>query len=185
MKKFFTILSIAFFAVNLYCQCPTFPNCPLAVEMLYFNSQAVKGGVKLSWATASEVNSSHFLLEKSSDAVTWTELAEIKTFNKPTHYEYDDLSNISAYYRLSEIGTDGKTEVFRAIYVERFAAKLEVFPNPSSGSITISSKNNVEIFDVLGRLVRNTVQGETRIPNMSKGIYTAKSGSETVRLIVQ
>ena len=157
----------------------------LKVEMLYFNGQSVKGGVQLNWATASEVNSSHFLLEKSTDAMTWTTLATIKTFNKPTNYSYDDVGNISAYYRLSEVGTDGKTEIFKAIFVEKFSKGLEVFPNPAASVVNISSKKPFAIYDLTGRLYRSALSGSTVISDMPKGVYIVRAGAEIQRIIVQ
>lgn len=185
MKKLFTLFFTLLFAASLVAQCDPILNPCLPVEIQYFNAQSVKGGVQLNWATASETNSSHFVVEKSFDAKEWTVLAKIKTFNKPSNYSFDDASNLSAYYRLSEVGTDEKIEVFKAIFVERFSSKLEVFPNPSVGAVTISSKRNVEIYNSVGILVRRTDVGETRISNLPQGLYVAKSGAETVLLVVQ
>ncbi len=157
----------------------------LKVELLYFTGQAVKGGVQLNWATASESNSAQFILEKSLDARTWQMLSKINTNNKPSNYSYDDLSSISAYYRLSEVGTDGKIEVFKAIFVQRFSKKLEIFPNPTTASITIVSKESIVIYDLMGKVVRSESSGIITISNLPKGIYFVKSGEETSRIIVQ
>ena len=157
----------------------------LKVEMLYFNGQSVKGGVQLNWATASETNSSHFLLERSIDARSWQLLSTIKTNNKPSNYSYDDVGNISAYYRLGEVGTDGKTEIFKAIFVEKKDSKLTIFPNPTTAAVTIVSAQPILIYDLTGKLYRSELGGNAVISNLPKGVYLVRAGAEAQRVIVQ
>lgn len=157
----------------------------LKVEMLYFNGQSVKGGVRLNWATSDETNSSHFLLERSIDAKNWQLLSSIKTNNKASVYRYYDASNLSAYYRLSEVSSDGKVEVFKAIYVEKESKGLQVFPNPSNGTATIVSEKTVDIFNALGQKVGSMRTGQSNFTDLKKGLYVLKTDSESVKFVVQ
>ncbi|MEM8891711.1 MAG: hypothetical protein AAGD28_27275, partial [Bacteroidota bacterium] len=51
------------------------------VEFLYFKAEQFenrKGQVKLSWATASEINNDFFSLERSSEGAIWESIASLK-----------------------------------------------------------------------------------------------------------
>lgn len=62
---------------------------------------------------------------------------------------------------------------------------MKVYPNPTNGDITIESDDIVNIYDILGRLVK------TLDPKIEKhctlkisGIYFFRSGFKTVKVVV-
>ena len=68
------------------------------------------------------------------------------------------------------------------------AARLWLYPNPSSGIFTFNESQNiktVEVFNILGELVLR--QGNAKIINLQafpKGIYVARiNGSQVCRLV--
>jgi len=99
---------------------------PMPVELLFFEAANNNGIVELKWATASETNSDHFLLEKSYDGYSWEEFTNIKSAgnsNQIVEYFYND-EDVSAgmwYYRLKQVDFDGAFEFFSPIAVEVLA----------------------------------------------------------------
>jgi len=71
-----------------------------------------KGNPVIRWATLSETNNHYFTIERSSDALSWDNVAEIPgagNSNTPLFYNYTDSGTInqSFYYKLSQTDFDG------------------------------------------------------------------------------
>ncbi|MEM6697518.1 MAG: SdrD B-like domain-containing protein, partial [Bacteroidota bacterium] len=114
----------------------TAPNV-LPVELLYFKAQADKDHVELTWSTASELNNSHFELERSEDGKTFKQIARIQgkgTTLEQTDYSYKDdkvIPNTLYYYRLKQMDFDGSFEYSEIRVVEINAiTEWTLYPNP-------------------------------------------------------
>ena len=178
MKKIITLFLLGAMSLTLSAQCPTAPSCPLAVEITQFTAVEKNGVVNLSWATASEVNASHFAIERSIDGVNFQKIGTVAAQNKPSTYHFADDAplSIGAYYRLLEVDFNGKATISKAVFVEKATQRLTVYPNPSTGVFTVNRRNYL-IYNVLGSVVNEH--------NLPRGIYFIKSGLETARLIIQ
>ncbi len=149
--------------------------------------------VELQWATGSEINFDHFVLERSANGKTFSELAEIKGSgfsNTRKNYAYTDHSPFigNSYYRLTSIDFDGYTEVFnnKVVRVTVNAGKnFFIAPNPLEGNklkggvnFDASSTQVVIIYNRMGAVVdRFTVNSEAfelQLPNLANGIYIAQ-----------
>jgi hypothetical protein len=100
-----------------------FTCAPLPIELIYFTAQSVGSRVVLDWTTASELNNDHFILERSTDALQWTEIGRVDgvgtTSQLSTYHFIDAHPNIGAnYYRLSQVDFDGTQEFFNLVYAE-------------------------------------------------------------------
>jgi hypothetical protein len=123
---------------------------PLPVELTYFQTQATENQkVSIKWETATEINSSNFVLERSRDAVNYKTIANIEAAGSSTSkktYSFTDESALfgTNYYRLSQIDRDGTQQIFRpqAVVIEDSNVAFGVFPNPS-----IQSNFNVKVED--------------------------------------
>jgi len=86
-------------------------NANLPIELLYFNAQCNKKSIDIKWSTATESNTSHYLIEKSTDAFHYTPIAELAAAgnsNEIIDYLYRDFDLIDkAYYQLKQIDNDG------------------------------------------------------------------------------
>jgi hypothetical protein len=95
----------------------------LPVELLNFSGYKDEDGNVLEWSTASENNSSHFIVETSSDGISFNLLAEIPASGnsnqiikyKAIHVDHPGGVN---YYRLSQFDIDGKYEVYDPIAID-------------------------------------------------------------------
>ncbi len=134
-------------------------NSPLPVELINFSGEAKDAYVDLNWSTATEKNSSHFEVERSVDAASFTKIASVnsKAANGNSQsvlkYSASDNSPITniTYYRLKEVDKDNAS-VYSGIisvnYIKAKNVKFVVYPNPNKGEFTadISGiENNHEV----------------------------------------
>lgn len=115
---------------------------PLPVELLNFQANCISDSkVEVTWSTASEHNSSHFLLESSEDAFNWINLKTIPSAGNSTslqNYSFLDNRNVNnpIYYQLTQFDTDGKYKTYPII--SNACSNLDqqeiiVYPNPNAG----------------------------------------------------
>ena len=102
-------------------------NNPLPVELSYFEGTAFPDYNYIEWQTYSEHNSSHFLLEKSSNGETWDTLSttpasgnSVETIN---YSQLDNNIDNIIYYRLTQFDIDGEFEMFGPIVIQRNITK--------------------------------------------------------------
>lgn len=142
-------------------------DCPLPVDLVYFDGKVKDCVVHLSWRTESERNNDHFELQHSSNGKEFTSIAKIKgagTSFVPQGYTYQhQLPSDINYYRLKQVDADGsyeyhKTIVFNAT-CKLFEIGLEVYPNPVSSNETLYLKYDqqasvLRLIDIYGRTVK-------------------------------
>ena len=94
----------------------------LVIELEDFDGYNKDKVNHIYWVTVSEINNEFFTLERSRDAVNWTEIAIMQgagNSNTPILYEYDDESydNGTNYYRLKQTDFNGVDETFETISI--------------------------------------------------------------------
>ena len=142
-------------------------NNALPVELLNFNGTCNEGMVNLVWQTASEFNSSHFDVEKSTDGETWRVLIIVPsagTSNELLTYQAMDNSgtNGSNYYRLRQVDNDGKEKLYDPINVscvETTAGYFTSYPNPSGNEFQVVVNNK----EILGACTLNIVDAQGKV----------------------
>ena len=164
---------------------------PLPIEMLYLSNNCKDGSVIINWATATEVNSSYFRIEKSIDANKFELLGKINAAGNSIikrTYSFTDTSYESGtvYYRISEIDLNG-AETFSEIsnvncdsVQQKETFDIFSFEDEIYLSLNSPSTQSVEIiaYDLSGRQVyTNTImatKGENKysfnLP-ITQGIY--------------
>ena len=88
---------------------------PLPVELLRFDADCDDGRVRLSWTTASEQGSSHFVIVRSGDGESYGAIGQVQAAGQSASvidYTFlDERPLAAAYYRLQLFDLDGsKTE---------------------------------------------------------------------------
>ncbi|MES2763936.1 MAG: T9SS type A sorting domain-containing protein [Bacteroidota bacterium] len=138
---------------------------PLPIELLYFNATDNTESIMLNWSTATEINTDHFLVERSTNALEWQTIGKLNaTGNSNTvrNYQLSDEKPLSglSYYRLKTIDLDLSYQYSNIIAMERKNNDpFFIFPNPSTGnfSIQMAHQNNValhvKIYDAIGKLI--------------------------------
>lgn len=121
-------------------------SATLPVELMDFNGACSNGSAFLNWATASEHNSSHFLVERSADAVDWATIGSVEAagYSQGTiEYHYKDPKPSTApmvYYHLRQVDLDGREEVFATLPLENCSLQkgsLFIHPNPATHRCTV------------------------------------------------
>lgn len=145
-------------------------SSPLPVELVNFSADCIsKNEILLRWITASEINNSHFTLEKSYDGATFFELAKIKgagTSSSSNEYNFTDRNatgNI-IYYQLTQVDFNNHSTSFGIIAatckdVDWSDGDILVYPNPLFENLIIdfNLKNDeslkLTVTDMAGRLI--------------------------------
>ena len=86
---------------------------PLPVGLMHFTATSDGKIVELDWATATELNNSHFEIQRSEDGESWSVLDEVNGAgfsNEEKNYRYRDVNNVRGYYRLKQVDLDGAFE---------------------------------------------------------------------------
>jgi len=144
-------------------------NQPLPISLYSFTSYCKDKKQIIEWQTASEINNSHFILEKSYDGKFWESVSIIngKGFsNTLVKYAYTDDKNekSAVFYRLIQVDFDGTEEVHKTISAapcneNEYSFDFEpVSPQGENNvKLWITSSNNervhIEIFDLNGKVL--------------------------------
>jgi hypothetical protein len=172
----------SFDAVNNYL---TFGQATtLPVELVQFVATLNPDGtVKLSWATAQEMNSASFDIERSADLTSWNKIGNViaKGYSSTTtNYSFTDQFPLAGtgYYRLKMIDLDGKFLYSEVVSVssDQNSQPLVVYSNPFIDQIRV--KVNVDRAENLLFTVSDIV-GKTYL----KQSYNAQAGDNLVDLV--
>ncbi len=176
-----------------------FENNPLPVTLVSFEGQVQEDGVELNWVTASEVNNSHFEVERSTDGENFEQIGRVEGFGTTTvtqGYSFMDANTVSGvvYYRLRQVDFDGAFEYSKIITVignqknDSSTEEFVVSPNPvHSGAFSIAKVGsndayatyNVTLQDVSGKVYynkENTLDSAsselaTMVNKLGSGVY--------------
>lgn len=157
----------------------------LPVNMISYTAETVASDVVLNWKTSSELNNSHFVIERSADAGNWTEIGRVeavKMQNSVNEYVFTDRTALegTSYYRLTQVDLDGKTTVYNNILMVNHtpAIKFDVYPNPASTQFTVSGENievaEITIQDAMGAVMN--IQGEVNGSSVTFSTESLKAG---------
>ena len=154
----------------------SFQLLTLPVSLVSFSAAQTGNNVQLKWATAQEHNSSHFSIERSSNASDWsaigTVLARGNTTER-TNYTYTDINPARAtlFYRLRQVDQDGnfKYSSVARISNKDLVAELVTYPNPFTTQVNISlySAAAQQVTSTLTDIAGRTVQAD--INQLSRG----------------
>ncbi|GAB3338280.1 hypothetical protein GCM10027299_50260 [Larkinella ripae] len=157
--------------VNTTCS-----GCAVALPVTYafFRAQPLPQGVRLEWQTSAESHHSHFIVERSADAMDFAPISGkvIDPFGseKGTYqYRYTDqaVTQGTFYYRLRQVDTDGTVAHSKLLAVSLGDQNLAIrlFPNPITNELTVNLETaetgnvGIEVLDVNGRpLLRQSGQ---------------------------
>jgi Secretion system C-terminal sorting domain len=170
----------------------------LPVELTDFEVKNNEDEVVISWETQSENNNDYFLLEKSNDTYTWKSVSKIpsqgNSVNRQSYSFIDtDLNcNETIYYRLIQVDTDQNMNM-STIQSVSCISDCELFPNPATNEITITSKeriSKVAIFNLKNELIKTldiidpAVHQTIDISEISSGVYLLKINELTIEKLI-
>jgi len=186
-------------------------SAALPVTLASFTAAPAKQDVQVNWATFTEINTSYFTLQRSSDGRQFADVATAQAAGNSQvkrQYSYIDAGALNTaantlYYRLQTNDKDGK-QYYSAIVPVKVNAGItaNVYPNPAADYIVInynlpiSSKATLRITDAGGKQVMvkqlsNSASGQTsvNVKALTAGVYYIQvitgEGVQTTRFVKQ
>jgi Secretion system C-terminal sorting domain/CARDB len=173
-------------------------NTPIPVDLLYFNA-ARNGAINtLAWATAQEINSSKFVVERSSNGGAYTAIGDVTAAGNSSNtrtYSFIDIAPVRGInlYRLRIVDKDNQ---FRMSWTRQVRneglANVSVYPNPVQDKLTVNiqadkaAAGQIIITDVNGKAVYNRainmIQGENIIPVDAAAL---QSGTYFIKVLLE
>jgi hypothetical protein len=163
-------------------------NATFPVNFLSFDGNKFGEIIVLNWETSSEINNSHFIVEKSQNARNFEAvgLIEASLINreKNTYYFEDKHPNHGiSYYRLKQVDLDGQFRYSKIIPIAFEPSNdFIIYPNPVSETLNINlyhnfHPDNYKVYDYTGKLLlsgRINETGEVLVNKLNKGKYLLK-----------
>jgi len=141
----------------------------LAVKYQSFDAVKTEKGVNLNWITTTEVNHSHFEVERSFDMNNFKTIGVVldgfEGDNGSRSYMFKDMAaslkgQSVVYYRLKQFDLDGKSTYSKVLVVrleEKNEITMQVTPNPFAENLVVrfnSTENGlaqIKIISVTGK----------------------------------
>ena len=167
----------------------------LPIHLVNFNAVPAGKGVALNWATASEINSRYFSVERSLNGVNFATIGQVPASgnsNSLRQYDFQDNhayeQNASLlYYRLKMVDKDGSA-AYSSVAAVRLAGTfpaLQLSPDPVKDQLAVDFKSvgakriAIRITDASGRQlsIKNITPGADayrqviNVSSFSKGVY--------------
>lgn len=122
----------------------------LPILLADFNAVLNKSDVDLTWATAMELNSDHFAVQRLNTTVspsTWEIIGTVHAQGNSSltvQYSFTDESPLAGVneYRLESVDRDGKFNYSEIKVVHLGALGVKVFPNPASDYVNVNISSN-------------------------------------------
>jgi len=167
-----------------------FPTVPLPVELSHFSADCKPQEITFSWSTTAEINNDYYTIEKSNNAIVWEEVASVigaGNSNSINQYGFNlslnDLKTDEQYFRLRQTDFNGIQKIYSPVVVScdlnPSIVSVDVFPNPSSGYITVQSSGKITglwLMDINGKILISNSDikdlDNIDVSFLENGIYT-------------
>lgn len=172
----------------------------LPVKLTSFTAVRSGSEVNVSWATASEVNSKNFVVERSADGISFNEIGTVQAKGKAltaSKYSFTDnkpVANAISYYRLKMVDRDAtfaysniRSVDVTAVVNPTSTIVTRLFPVPANDKLTITLNEDYvnatlsySIYDLSGKMVgaAQTITNDgnfsdvnIELPALSTGFY--------------
>ena len=184
-------------------------TCSFPVEWASFEGIQIGKDVQLDWATASELNSDYFEIQRSDNGEEFEAIGIVTASgNSQSLQSYAFLdSSVAAtgvpllYYRLKEVDLDGKVQFSERIELSLSeippSFTIHAYPNPTDGKISIEWKESIsqqgqlQLMNLEGKILQShSVDGRIQskdldLENLSAGTYFLRLGFDQVQGSVQ
>lgn len=170
-------------------------DCVLPIELLNLNVKSYTSSTLLTFSTATEINNSHFVIERSADARTFSEIGRVQgagTTRVPQSYTFTDEKPLSGlnYYRLRQVDFDGAESLSGVVSVVfGKAGSITIAPSPATDRVRIQldeALTNDGLWQVFDNMGRQVLSGEWQAESADYDldVNTLPEGMYTFRLAV-
>jgi len=161
------------------------PIVILPIELLDFYATKNGKGNEVIWKVAQEENILHYIVEKSKDAIDFTEFATVyanneihtKSYSVFDNEPYNDIT----YYRLSTKEVDGTIKNYKIISLDEKENKWEYIHYQIENNLVLEFKKSIpknttaSLYDINGKeLITQAIKQAKTILNidvLSSGVY--------------
>lgn len=167
----------------------------LPLNLLSFKGSKEAGSNLLIWKTTNEANFSHFEVQHSRNAVTFTALTTVEGSRQGTyHYTHNSPFSGINYYRLKLVDRDRTFAYSKIIALNNEGSRPAVYPNPVTTLVTVSVDNSllkstVTLYDITGRLLQSiaitTSHQQINVSSLASGVYVLKFVDGTAQRFVK
>ena len=155
----------------------------LPVKLTNFDCTVKNETVFINWQTATEINTSKFVLEKSNNAKDFFAVTVVEAKGSSQYSFIDLLNNIyqnqtTLYYRLKIVDNDGQVNYSqtRTLNFKPLSLNINVYPNPAKSFFKLenNSIDKVVLTDYIGKILLSqniTNNQQINISSLQQGIY--------------
>ena len=140
----------------------------LPIQLVSFNAVSQGKIVEAQWSTDLEINNAYFTVERSADAINFSEIARLDGAGNSTttlNYSAPDENPLTgvSYYRLRQTDFNGNSAYSNIVSVNRqVTSAISLYPNPAVNECFITVTNpaaeiTLNIVDITGREVYKQV----------------------------
>jgi hypothetical protein len=179
----------------------------LPVTLLNFQAANNNENVVLDWTTSTEINNSHFEVQRSTYNKNWNLIATVNgsgNTQTPMRYSFTDQNPYSIlnvnelFYRLKQVDFDENYSFSTSQNVNRneteLATEVSIYPNPTTNKIWVNIQNQksshylIEVIDIYGNTIKRSLLNSSNttvdLSDIASGIYFIKVfENETQNLI--
>jgi hypothetical protein len=175
------------------------PPLVVPVELVSFDVSKVKSNALVEWTTASELNNSHFEIERSEDGTEFEKIGEVEgsgDSNRLLNYNFVDRNPAKGYnyYRLQQVDFDGRTTTSEIKFVsfEDFSEERDsysVYPNPTTEYLFVKGLlegDRIQLFNLTGALLLEMDASTTQqifVGDLESGTYLMSAISSDGELL--
>jgi hypothetical protein len=166
-----------------------YSNMILPVKFLSFTAIKNNNRVEIKWTTATEINNSHFEVERSNNGRDWSIIAIVMPAQSATsinQYSYTDKveGTNDTYYRIRQVDMNGN-QMYSSVKVissKDETAEMKVIAG-ADNSLTVkigksSSNNIVSVIGINGQVVHQQAYSDQlvkiRLNSAIHGVYVVK-----------
>ena len=150
------------------------------VKMTSFTVKKENGNGVLRWVTSSELQNSHYEIERSFDAVSFTKMGEVAgkgTTTLTTSYSFPDaLNNVVStivYYRLRIVDFDGKSTYTQILPLRLdgsvILSGVKSYPNPFTSNIKLQIQSTKEESSIVRLISMSGQEAVKRVVTLQPG----------------
>lgn len=188
---------------TIYILVPSASTLPL--ELLTFTAVKENSSTTgLRWTTASEINTSHFVIERMiNGSGRWEAIGRVNTTGNGgtsvNSYYFPDRQPAAGinYYRLKQVDEDGRYKYSHVCLVSYGDTKINtsIYPNPADDYAIIQglelSHATIHIYDALGQQLDGMIRVEqvslhqlkVQLYRLTPGMYIIKVNGQALKLL--
>lgn len=174
-------------------------SLPIKVKTFTAHAQDANS-VLLRWASVFEANSYQYVIQKSLDGRTFSDIGDLKAAGhsiQTINYSFVDRDNVKGgvYYRLKLVDLDGSVDYTKIVYInngEVMFTNFSAFPNPFRSEVQLKgvptsevNRKNIRIYNTMGAEVNYRVVGGNSIvidPSLPKGVYIIRVKGQALKM---